>query len=477
MDGVVLTASHWIYLLFIVIVVITMVLKRDVVLPCLIGIFIIGLLYAQGSVVSRVVFAVQSSFNALMIAGMDLFDIMLVIALMVAMLKAMQKLGSDYLMVSPARKLMVNPHLSFFALGSVMYVCALFFWPTPATALVGVMLIPVAVKAGLPPMAAAMAVNIFGHGIALSGDLVIQGAPGLSERSAGLASGSMLGNVAILSWVTGIVAILVAYFMMRKEITINCAKVASGELAACSELVTLAEPKVRKDNKAMISAIVVPAVFISIIILMISSKFIEAIPHIRGGDATALLGGAAVAMLIFNTILEEGHYALESLVGHLREGMGFAIKIFTPVIPIAGFFFLGAGAAADILGEGAPRLLFDLGTKLAASLPMNKVALSFGNMFIGVITGLDGSGFSGLPLTASLAQSIGGAAGVSVPAMAAIGQMGAVWSGGGTIAAWAFGLVATAGVAGVNPLDLARKNFIPVACGLTAASIVAVFML
>jgi hypothetical protein len=61
--------------------------------------------------------------------------------------------------------------------------------------------------------------------------------------------------------------------------------------------------------------------------------------------------------------------------------------------------------------------------------------------------------------------------------MAAIGQMGAVWSGGGTIAAWAFGLVATAGVAGVNPLDLARKNFIPVACGLTAASIVAVFML
>ncbi|MBS4023007.1 MAG: hypothetical protein KGZ79_11425 [Dethiobacter sp.] len=473
---VTLTLSHWLYLLIVLVVIITMIKRRDVVMPSLVGIFLLGLLYAEGSAVSQIVFAIQTSFRALLTAGEDLFDIMLVIALMVAMLKAMSKLGADNLMVAPARRLLKNPHIGFFALGSVMYICALFFWPTPATALVGVMLVPVAISAGLPAMAAAMAVNIFGHGMGLSGDLIIQGAPGLSERTAGLVSGSMLTDVAILSWVAGIVAIGVAYMMMHKEISANYAKVKSGTFVAETSLMA-ATSETETSPHARTMAILVPVTFIAIVALMILTKYIPSMPHLRGGDATALLGGAAVLMLIINSIAADGNKALESIVEHIRYGLNYAIKIFAPVIPIAGFFFLGAGAATQILGEGAPALLFDLGRALANALPMNKFALSFGNVIIGIITGLDGSGFSGLPLTASLAAALGPIAGVRVEALAAIGQMGAVWSGGGTLAAWAFGLVATAGIAGVNPLDLARKNFIPVISGLTVAAIVAMFLM
>lgn len=462
---VTLTLSHWIYLFFVLVVVAAMILKRDVVLPCIVGIFTIALVFNDGSIVS----AIQSMFNALLVAGADLFDIMLVIALMVAMLKAMSKMGADNLMVAPARRLMVNPHVAFFALGGIMYICALFFWPTPATALVGVMLLPIAIKAGLPAMAAAMSVNILGHGMALSGDLIIQGAPGLSERTIGLAPGAMLNEVAILSLITGFVAIGVAYFMMRKEIKANRGvELNSGILAA-------SDTDVKPTGKAKGFAVLVPVAFLLVIAVMVASSFeVLGLSPIRGGAATALLGGTATALLILLAIGNDGNKALESIVGHLREGLLFAIKIFAPVIPIAGFFFLGSGAAADILGEGAPGLLFDLGRALANILPMNNIALSFGNLIVGIITGLDGSGFSGLPLTASLAQAL---APQSVEALAAIGQMGAVWSGGGTLTAWAFGLVATAGVAGVNPMDLARKNFIPVICGLVVAAIVAVFLM
>ncbi|MTI94815.1 MAG: hypothetical protein FH749_04915 [Firmicutes bacterium] len=467
---VTLTLSHWIYLLVVLTVVLAMVLKRDVVLPCIVGIFVIGLVYNEGSIIP----AVQAMFRALLVAGSDLFDIMLVIALMVAMLKSMAKLGADTLMVAPARRLMVNPHVAFFALGGVMYICALFFWPTPATALVGVMLLPVAIKAGLPAMAAAMSVNILGHGMALSGDLIIQGAPGLSERTIGLEPGAMLNEVAILSLVVGLVASVIAYLMMRKEIkTQQGLNVESGLVAATAD-----DAPIEKTNKNIAFAIIVPVTFMLIIGTMIYASFeATALAPIMGGDATALLGGAAAALLIIMSFANDGDKALESVVVHLREGMLFAIKIFAPVIPIAGFFFLGGGDAVAILGEGAPQLLFDLGSAVANSLPVNRLAMSFGNLFVGIITGLDGSGFSGLPLTASLAQSLAPAANASVEAVAAIGQMGAVWAGGGTLTAWAFGLVATAGIAGVSPMDLARKNFIPVICGLAVAAVVAVFLM
>ena len=454
-----LTLTHWAYLAGVLAIILAMILRRGVVLIATVGLFLIGLLYT-GNLVS----SIQIVFNSYMSAGTSLFDIMLVIALMVGMLKSMETMGADYLMVAPIKRVMKKPVVSFFLIGFIMYIAALFFWPTPATALVGVILVPVAVKAGLPPMAAAMSVNILGHGMALAGDMFLQGAPNITASSADVDINLVLTNTAILSITTGVVAILVAFFMIRKEI------IAGTSPDQISQL-TEAKPQESYSIGARFMAVAVPVVFVSLVVVMI-------LTNIRGGASTALLGGTAAMFIVISSFLGHGDKALEKLADYLREGLMFSVKIFSAVIPIAGFFFLGAPAnAAVVLGEGAPGFLFDLGTSFANALPLSKIPVALGIVTTGVITGLDGSGFSGLPLVGSLANALGTPLALNVPVLAALGQVGAVFSGGGTITAWAFGLVATAGVAGVSPIDLARKNFIPVMCGLAASTILAIILM
>ena len=176
----ILTISHWIYLIGIIAVITLMVLKREVVVPCLIGTFIIGMIRGGGNIIT----GVQTLFRAMLEAGSDLFDIMLVIALMVAMLRALSAMKADQLLIAPAARMIKKPAMAFWIVAGVMYLAASFFWPTPATALVGTLLIPIAMQAGLKPLAACMAMNIAGHGMALSGDLIIQGAPRLTSNAA-----------------------------------------------------------------------------------------------------------------------------------------------------------------------------------------------------------------------------------------------------------------------------------------------------
>ncbi|GAK55336.1 hypothetical protein U27_02168 [Candidatus Vecturithrix granuli] len=452
-----ITLSHWVFLIVMLAVIVAMIMRRGVVLIAVIGVFFVALSYHKNLVAT-----IQSMFNAFMEAGIDLFDIMLVIALMVAMLKTMEKMGADYLMVAPIKKALNKPTVAFFTLGIIMYLAALFFWPTPATALVGTILIPVAVKAGLPAIVAAMSVNILGHGMALSGDLIIQGAPAITSSNAEVPIESVLIKGGILSVTAGLVAILVAFLMVRKEI----AKGGSGE-----SVLAEAQPRESYTRGARFMAIAVPITYLALLIYMIISKT-------RGGAATALLGGTAAIFITLGSILAYGDKALESSGDLIRDGLMFAIKIFAVVIPIAGFFFTGAPSMAPkILGEGAPGFLFDLGNAFANIMPLSKIPVAIGVMITGIITGLDGSGFSGLPLVGSLANALGTPLGIDVAALASLGQVGAVFSGGGTLTAWAFGLVAVAGVSGVSPLELARKNFIPVACGLVAATIVGIMMM
>ncbi|MEV0596046.1 hypothetical protein [Nonomuraea cavernae] len=101
--------------------------------------------------------------------------------------------------------------------------------------------------------------------------------------------------------------------------------------------------------------------------------------------------------------------------------------------------------------------------------------MTFAILIVGIITGLDGSGFSGLPLTGSLSGALGPAVGMDPATLAAVSQMGAIWSGGGVLVAWS-SLIAVAGFARVPVLDLARKAFIPVMAGLLVAAVFAVIV-
>jgi hypothetical protein len=59
--------------------------------------------------------------------------------------------------------------------------------------------------------------------------------------------------------------------------------------------------------------------------------------------------------------------------------------------------------------------------------------------------------------------------------LAAIGQMGNIWAGGGTLVAWS-SLIAVAGFARVPVLSLARKCFLPVMAGLVLCTVFAILV-
>ena len=59
--------------------------------------------------------------------------------------------------------------------------------------------------------------------------------------------------------------------------------------------------------------------------------------------------------------------------------------------------------------------------------------------------------------------------------LAAIGQMGSIWTGGGTLIAWS-SLLAVAGFCRVPVLDLVRALFIPVVAGLLVSTVIGVII-
>jgi len=462
-----MTLAHWIYALGTIAVVITMIFRRNVLIPCIVSTFLIALIY-KGSLVG----AVTAVFIAQMAALSELGNIFVIVGLMYAMLKSLSVTGADELLVAPMKKLMVSPLISYIVIIVSTYVISLFFWPTPAVPLIGALLAPAAVKAGLPPMGAAIAIALAGQGMALSGDMVIQGAPGLSASAAGIPVTLVTSYGAILSLITGIIAIVLAYYMMRKDIA-DFQKVGNKEMAAASEI----RPEMQMKAKELRGKTYAPFLVWVLVISLVLVIFAMFRFSIAGGDASALLGGTAILIMSLATVLVEGPKGLDIIADHLTDGLVFAFRVMGQILPIAGFFFLGnPEAVVKILGEGAPGYLFDIGEMIARAIPPQGFLSAFGMLILGMITGLDGSGFSGLPMTGTLAGAMAGGNQTLAAALAAIGQMGAIWSGGGTIIAWS-SLVAVAGIVGVPVLDLVRRNFIPVIVGMIVSTIVAVIFL
>ena len=170
-----LTALHWIYVVFIALIIGFMVKRRDTTLICIIGIFLLALV-ATGSLAS----SISGIFNSFIFAITELMSTILIISIIVAMSTVLTKSGINDVMIAPFAKFIKNPTLAFWVIGIVMMVISWFFWPSPAVALLGAVLLPVALRAGLPALGVAMAMNLFGHGIALSGDFIIQAAPKLT---------------------------------------------------------------------------------------------------------------------------------------------------------------------------------------------------------------------------------------------------------------------------------------------------------
>lgn len=93
---------------------------------------------------------------------------------------------------------------------------------------------------------------------------------------------------------------------------------------------------------------------------------------------------------------------LEKTTSYLIQGFQFGFKVFGPVIPIAAFFYLGDALALHKFSATLPAtshgIVNDLGVGLAAIVPLTKEIAVVALAVVGAITGLDGSGFSGISL-------------------------------------------------------------------------------
>ena len=155
---------------------------------------------------------------------------------------------------------------------------------------------------------------------------------------------------------------------------------------------------------------------------------------LKGGDATSLVAGTAVILMCVGAVMEFKAGSLEKVTEYVTDGFLFAIRIFAPVIVIGAFFFLGGNGITHILGDSYERgILNDWALWLAHHAPLNRYMTALLQLVIGGLTGLDGSGFSGLPLTGALARTFGTATGASIPVLACLGQISAIFIGGGTV--------------------------------------------
>jgi hypothetical protein len=461
-----LTAAHWVYALFMILVLVTMALRKETPLVCIIASFVLSWV-VTGSLVK----AVQAVFNAVTVAFSELLGIVVIISIIVAMAKMLEESGLAEMMFRPIQAILKTPGIAFWVMGFVIMLVAWVIWPSPAIALVGALLLPAAIKAGLSPINAAMAISMFGYGCALTTDFIIQGAPGITSKAAGVAVTDVMWKSLPMLLVWGAIALPLSYRSVKKDIRANEGKpvewsplAITNEAQAEREKWTNAAPVFKRYALPIIAIL-----FILDIIGMLAFK-------LRGGDATALLGGTVGLVMVLVGIGVYGKEGFEKLSEHTRAGFMFGVRIFAPVFLIASFFFMGSpGTAKAIFGEGAKGLLFDLGQALANTVPLSRIPIAIIQAVVGGITGLDGSGFSGLPLVGTLAQALGASTKLDIATLGALGQYFAVAVGGGTIIPWA--VIPAAAITGTDPVEIARRNLWPTMLGFVGVVIVAIFML
>lgn len=461
-----LSALHYIFLVFTLLILLVMIKKRDTTLVCIAGIFLLALV-ATSSVSS----GVMTVFNSFIFAITELLGTILIISVIVAMSSILTKSGINEIMISPFTRFIKTPTLAYWTIGILMMVISWFFWPSPAVALIGAVMLPIAISVGLPALGVAMAMNLFGHGIALSSDFVIQGAPKLTADAAGIPVGDVIAASVPLVIVMGLVTTITAFIFLRRDLK-------SGKLKVDSNTIQLVNDEdiefknILNDRVKKRLAVLIPLLFALDVAIMFTL-------NLQGGDATALIGGTAIFILILISILVHKGSALEEITKYLVKGLKFGFEIFGPVIPIAAFFYLGDSGFLQVIGEHLPQgsqgIVNDLGLALANAVPLNSTVGAVTLTSVGAITGLDGSGFSGISLAGSVARLFGAALGRGVATLTALGQVAAIWVGGGTLIPWA--VIPVAAICGVDPFELTRRNFKPVVIGLVVTTIVGMFLI
>ncbi|AHD23655.1 hypothetical protein Y013_06410 [Rhodococcus pyridinivorans SB3094] len=168
--------------------------------------------------------------------------------------------------------------------------------------------------------------------------------------------------------------------------------------------------------------------------------------------------------------------ALEHCATHFVDGLVHAFKAMGIILPVAGFVYPGipdySGSILGLEDGTGPAFLFDAVESIQTRIPDNGLFAAFSMILIGMLIGLDGSGWAGLPLTGGTAAALAPQTGTDTATLAALAQNAATWTGGGTRVIWS-SLIVVAGFCRVPVGDLVRRLAIPVVSGLLVAAVAA----
>ncbi|MDJ0415585.1 permease [Rhodococcus opacus] len=499
-------AAQIVFLVGLASLIVAMALRKNVMIPAVLATFATALAYS-GSVPN----AIMSVFRATITSGTALFEIFIVIAAVTSMLAAMRAIGSDEVMVRPVSRWMVNGRVAYIVLFVFTYFLSLFFWPTPALALIGAVLLPAAIKVGLPPLGAAVVLAISGQGMSIASDYVIGLAPSISASGAGVPADDIADRALVISLIVGITAAVLAYFLtVRRRMRTDAvpgtdpiggtghppggvggtpAGPAAGfapspEVAVSptatdvldEELPGFEDDGTRITDRPTLTrawAIGVPAAFVAVLVYMLAGRFTDLVPWEDGAGAS-LVGGTAIILMALVTVTSRRSDALEFCATHFIDGLSYAFKAMGIILPVAGFVYIGIpDYSGAILGldddTTGPAFLFDTVERVQPYIPDNGVFVALSMLFIGMAVGLDGSGWAGLPLTGGLAAALAPQSGMDTATLAAIAQNGATWTGGGTLVIWS-SLVVVAGFCRIPVAELVRHLVVPVMAGLLLAT-------
>ncbi|WP_219414592.1 hypothetical protein [Pseudonocardia nigra] len=486
------SAAHGIYLAGIVLLIVLVVLRKNVVAPA-IGLTFLTATALTGSVTT----GVSAVFRAAIASTSELLTIFLIIAVMTSLIQALRATGADEPMVRPFQRLMWNAPVAYVVLAAITFVLSLVFWPTPVPPLLAAILIPAALRVGLSPMGAAIAIAIAGQGMALSSDYILGVAPELSAQGAGVPASAIADRALVISLITGVFALAVAYVMTVRRTLTTTGQAQAPMLSAVGGTTGTTPPapatgsagtsgfdqEIDLDDGHRVEiterrrralALAVPICFGALLVFILLDRFTSLVPALDDGAGAPLVGGTAALLLIAVTAVSTGRGWFERSAEHFVHGVAFAFRIMGMVIPVAGFVYVGLGDfSGRILGlpedAAAPSLLLDAVAIVQGYIPDNPFVALLTLLVVGMVLGLDGNGWPGLPFTGTLAAAIGGETGVDPATLAAVAQNGSTWVGGGTLVIWST-LIAVAGITGVPVIDLARRLFLPVVGGLLVAT-------
>ena len=315
--SIVLTPVHWLFLTGVIAIFLTMILRKDTPIVCILFLFLIGTA-GRHSLAG----GVQAIFTSVIYAISQFMEVIATIALVTAFSKCLRDLGSDALLMAPMSRVMRRPVISWWLLGFTMFLFSLFLWPSPSVALIGAIILPIAIHSGLSPLFAAMAMNLAGHGFALSYDAMIQGAPAISARAAGISAGEILAQGRPLFWIMGLGTVLAAFVMNRKAINGGIPRAAENPDNS-NHLTTPAGSNnpshTSASRSSILLAVFTPLAFLADILLML-------LLDLKGGDATSLVAGTAVLLMCLGAVLEFRAGSLEKVTEYLTDGfMSFPV--------------------------------------------------------------------------------------------------------------------------------------------------------